>query len=114
MPAFAAGAEGVEPGETKPTLAEGIALPAPARDREVLAGLRETGGTVVAVEEEQILAGVARLGRCGLFVEPTSAVIWNGFEQLREDGYVAAGETVVAVLSGTGLKAAQLLADRSS
>ena len=112
--AFAAGAEGVEPGETKPTLAEGIALPAPARDREVLAGLRETGGTVVAVEEEQILAGVARLGRCGLFVEPTSAVIWNGFEQLREDGYVAAGETVVAVLSGNGLKAAQLLADRSS
>ena len=110
--AFAAGEDRVRPvAAPTPTVAEGIALPAPVRDRELLAALRETEGTVVAVEEEAIWAGLGALGRCGLFVEPTAAVIWNGFEQLQQQGFIKSGDRTVAVLSGHGLKSAQLLAD---
>src|SRR3546814_16877560 len=59
--------------EIRPTIADGIASERPVRLREVMAALRETGGTTVAVSEAEILAALARLARSGFFVEPTSA-----------------------------------------
>ena len=113
--AFDSGSEEVSPPQsTTPTVAEGIALPVPVRDRELLAALRKSGGTVVAVEEADILSGLGNLGRCGFFVEPTAAVVWDGFDQLRRSGFISGGDTTVAVLSGSGLKAAQLLAETSA
>ena len=110
--AFADGAERVEPvRDPQPTRAEGIALPAPVRDREVLAALRESGGTAIAVSEADIAAGVAELGRNGFCVEPTSAVVWKAVEHLLAGGHVPENATVVAVLSGHGLKATAALAD---
>ena len=95
----------------QPTLAEGIALPAPVRDREVLHAIRASGGTAIPVGEEEITAGAAALGRAGFCVEPTSAVVRDGLRQLIEsDSPPAAGATIVAVLSGHGLKASPALA----
>jgi threonine synthase len=91
--------------DPQPTLAEGIALPAPVRGKALLGALRESGGTVIAVEEEEIAAGVRQFGSAGFCVEPTSAVVWPGVERLAREG-TSAGP-VVAVLSGHGLKAAQ-------
>lgn len=104
--AFHAGATAVSPAQDpQPTLAEGIALPKPVRDGEILVALRETGGTVLAVTEAKIEAGVAELGRRGFCVEPTSAVIWEGLRQYREQSDLAPEARLVAVLSGHGLKA---------
>ena len=64
------GAGRVEPArDPQPTLAEGIALPAPVRDREVLQAIRGSGGTAVSVGEGEIAAGAAALGRAGFCVE---------------------------------------------
>jgi threonine synthase len=105
--AMRAGADVVEPmSGGPPTLAEGIALPAPVRDRQVLLALRESGGAAVAVTEAEIATGVRAFGRAGFCVEPTSAVVWSGLERLRVSGEIPAGKTVVVVLSGHGLKAA--------
>jgi threonine synthase len=90
-----------------PTLAEGIALPAPVRGKALLQAIRASGGTVLAVSEEEIAAGVRHFGRAGFCVEPTSAVVWAGVEQLAREG--RAEGPVVAVLSGHGLKAAQAI-----
>ncbi len=95
--------------DPQPTLAEGIALPAPVRDQEVLKALRETGGTVVAVEEEAIIEGAKRLGQAGFCVEPTSAVVWKGVERLHAQEPIPSSASVVIVLSGHGLKASQPL-----
>jgi len=117
--AMRAGADVIEPMSGGPsTLAEGIALPAPVRDRQVLLALRESGGTAVAVSETEIATGVLAFGRAGFCVEPTSAVVWSGLERLRASGEIPAGKTVVVVLSGHGLKAAtqieQLIRSRHS
>ena len=105
--AHRSGAQRVAPmPEPAPTLAEGIALPAPVRDREVLQALRSSGGTVVTVDEREIVAGVQALGRAGFCVEPTSGVIWHGMRHLDEQGLLPSAATVVCVLSGHGLKAA--------
>ena len=106
--AFHAGLEVVAPAASpRPTRAEGIALPRPVRDREVINTLRQSAGTVVAVAEEAIVRGLRQLGRAGFCVEPTSAVIWDGLRQARAAGLVEPGQRIVAVLSGHGLKAAQ-------
>jgi threonine synthase len=92
-----------------PTLAEGIALPCPVRGVKLLQALRETNGGVAAVSEKEIREGLAILGRCGICVEPTSAVVVKALEHLEDAGMVHADEQVVLVLSGFGLKAGLIL-----
>ncbi|MCV7226329.1 pyridoxal-phosphate dependent enzyme [Mycolicibacterium komossense] len=74
--AFAARQDTVAPVQAQPTVAEGIAIAAPPRGAQILAAVRATGGTVVAVSDAQVRAGRAELAAQGLYVEPTSAVCW--------------------------------------
>ena len=89
--------EQVQEGET---IAEGIRIAKPLRGDQVIDAVQKSGGTVLAVQEEDILPGRDELARRGMHVEPTSAVVWpaliNHLEQLREP--------VVVVLTGSGLK----------
>jgi threonine synthase len=94
---------------SRPTLAEGIALPRPVRGAMLLQALRETGGGVAAVSEDEIREGLVILGRRGICVEPTSAVVVKALEHLEDAGMVHADEQVVLVLSGFGLKAGVIL-----
>ena len=113
--AFTAGQEEVAPAvDPQPTLAEGIALVQPARHRELLRALRASNGRVVAVSEKDIEQGVHALGRSGFFVEPTSAVVWKGLTKLDEQEPFPQGSTIVAILSGHGLKASEKLAQLTS
>jgi threonine synthase len=103
--AFCAGANRVEAASApQPTLAEGIALPKPVRDVELLAAIRDTSGTVLAVCEDRIREGIEEFGRRGFCVEPTSAVVWEGLRQYREKSGLAPTARIVTVLSGHGLK----------
>ena len=105
------GADDVDPAASQPTLAEGIALPRPVRGREVLRAFRETGGGVARVTEDEILRGLLALGRHGVGVEPTSAVVLPALDQLRRAGSIRDDEDVVLVLSGGALKAGALLSN---
>ncbi|MHA7664725.1 threonine synthase [Mycolicibacterium sp. HS_4_1] len=91
------------------TVAEGTAIAKPVRDREVLQAIRATSGTAVAVPEDQLLPAVGELARTGIFVEPTSAQIVPALRRLRAAGQIDAADTIVAVLTGSGLKASHLL-----
>ena len=53
--------------------------------------------------------GLIILGRRGICVEPTSAVVIKALEHLEDAGMVHADEQVVLVLSGFGLKAGAML-----
>ncbi len=100
----------VSPIETpQPTLAEGIALPRPVRGPLLLRALRETNGGVTAVSEAEIREGVVMLGRRGICVEPTSAVVLKAFEHFEDAEMIHPHEQVVLVLSGFGLKASTVL-----
>ncbi len=110
--AFREQAAEVAPAEAPPpTLAEGIALPRPVRGARVLQALRESGGGVAAVSEDEIREGVRALGRAGFCVEPTSAVVWPALAHLEAEGLVDRRERVVLLLSGFGLKATAALAE---
>jgi threonine synthase len=103
--AFEAGDDDVAPFDKQPTLAEGIASARPIRARQVLAAIRATGGTVIAVPEEELLPTVRQLATMGFFVEPTSAVVAAALPILTDRGILATGDVTVLLLSGSGLKA---------
>ncbi len=83
------------------TIAEGIRVVLPIRGDAVLAAISESGGSVVAVDEERIRPAHAVLAAQGLFVEPTSATIWPVLVDTPGD--------VVGILTGHGLKTAMTL-----
>jgi threonine synthase len=108
---FAVGADGPVSCEFLPTIAEGTAIKAPLRLRLMLKALRETGGEAVAVPEPEIVAALRRLAAQGLFVEPTSATAAAALDRLHAAGKLDSRERVVVVLSGSGLKAADVVAN---
>jgi threonine synthase len=98
----AAGASRSEAGET---CADSIDVGTPHRGEDALAALRESGGTSVAVSDDAIQEATLRLGRTeGVFVEPACSAAVAGIERARADGTIDRGDTVVAVMTGSGLK----------
>ncbi|WP_206673539.1 threonine synthase [Pseudactinotalea terrae] len=112
--AWAAGLDEVTAVPTRPTIAEGIAITAPPRGPQILAAIRGSGGTIVTVDDDQVLQAQTDLAAQGLFVEPTSAVCYAAVEHARTAGAprdpddealeaLRTGEVVVP-LCGSGLK----------
>jgi threonine synthase len=65
----------------------------------------QANGRMLAVAEDAILPGRDALARLGLYVEPTSALVWNALEQLLGGPDAASIDgPVVAILTGSGLK----------
>ena len=83
------------------TLAEGVRIKSPHRLDEILAVVQESGGGFVVVDEEDILSGQRALAERGIFVEPTSAIVWDGLQQV----VTHAPDPIVVMLTGSGLKA---------
>ena len=98
--AFSAGAAApiaVEPRQTK---AEGVAISDPYHGREVLAAVNRSEGIFLKVEEKNIISGQKHLAQEGIYVEPTSALIWDGLEQIG----AKTPEPIIGIMTGHGLK----------
>src|SRR5215469_3216975 len=109
--AWRAGEDRVVPFVSSPTIADGIASPRPVRVAEVLQALRSSQGGVVAIGEEEIAPALIALGRRGLFVEPTAATTAAALTRMLGDGTIDPQQTTVAVLTGSGLKAADRIGE---
>ncbi len=108
---YMAGVDTPVPREVGKTIAEGAAIKRPLRLREIVAALRESGGGTIAMTEGEIVGALRRLARTGLFAEPTSAIAAAALDKLAASGRIKPGETTVALLTGSGLKAAQTVAE---
>jgi threonine synthase len=95
------------------TLADGIASEKPVRVAEVMTATRQTGGTIVVANEDEIGMAFRRLAGVGFFVEPTSATAGAALSRLVETRVVGREETTVLVLTGHGLKAVDKIARMS-
>jgi threonine synthase len=108
--AFAAGRPRFERFEGAHTIAQGISNPAPPAGNAVLHMIREHGGILLAVSDAEILDAQRALAvREGLFCQPESAVTWAGLARLAREDRMAGTGSAVLVLTGSGLKAAQIL-----
>jgi threonine synthase len=87
------------------TLATAIQIGNPASWAGALTARDESGGSIGAVSDVQIVDAYRLLaGTVGVFVEPASAAAVAGLLQAAADGAVTASDVVVCTLTGHGLK----------
>jgi threonine synthase len=87
------------------TIAAGLRVPHALGDFLILRAVRESGGSALAVSDDEIMDAVRLMAREeGLFACPEGAATLAGLKRLLEDGSVEKGERVVLFNTGTGLK----------
>ena len=91
--------------QTPETAAHSIAIGAPGDGTLVVDAVRSRGGAAAAVSDEEIFAAIDLLGATeGLLTEPAGGTTIASTARLAQEGKIAPDETVVAVISGNGLK----------
>ncbi|MBA3467477.1 MAG: threonine synthase [Gemmatimonadaceae bacterium] len=93
--------------EFKPaaTVASGLRVPKAIGDFLIIDALRESGGTAIAVSDEDLLAGARELARTeGIFAAPEGGACVPALRRLLEAGLVKPDERVVLFNTGSGIK----------
>jgi threonine synthase len=95
------------------TLAKSIAIGSPADGDLAVATARESGGSIYAVPEDQIVDNIALLAETtGVFGETAPAVTVGALRAAVERGELGESDRVVLLVTGDGLKTPGLVADR--
>jgi len=102
--AIESGADSVTGWEDVETRATAIRIGKPVNAPKALPAIRQTGGTAVAVSDEEITDAQRALAEDGIGVEPASAASVAGLRKLRESGEIEADEQVVCLTTGHLLK----------
>jgi threonine synthase len=87
------------------SVASGLLDPFPWDGDAALTGVHETHGAGVSVSDSAIIQGVKDLAKYeGIFAEPSGAAAVAGLRRLLKEGLVRRNDTVVVLVTGSGLK----------
>jgi threonine synthase len=87
------------------TIAKSLAIGNPADGPYAVELARKTGGAIDSVTDEEIVEGIRLLAETtGIFTETAGGVTTAVLRKLAERGDIGAGERVVLVITGEGLK----------
>jgi threonine synthase len=91
--------------QTPETAAHSIAIGSPGDGALVVDAVRSRNGSAAAVSDEEIFGAIDLLGATeGILTEPAGGTTIASTARLAQEGKIAPDETVVAVISGNGLK----------
>jgi threonine synthase len=82
------------------TVAEGVRVLHPVRKKALLDALDRQVDRIIAIEEELILPARDQLALRGIYVEPTSAIVWAALKQITD----VITAPAVLIMSGSGYK----------
>lgn len=103
--AFHAGERFADEFENAATVASGLRVPKAIGDFLILDAIRASGGTAVAVTDEELVSAVKEIGSAtGIFTAPEGAACLPALRKLISDGFVTGGERVVIFNTGAGVK----------
>jgi threonine synthase len=95
---------GLQPVEPR-TIADSIAVGMPRNWKKAVDAVRESGGTMLNVSDDEILDAMRFTGRlAGIFAEPAAATAVAGLGRAAAEGLVGKRASAVAVITGNGLK----------
>jgi threonine synthase len=87
------------------TTASGLRVPKAVGDFLILDALRESGGTAIAVTDEELIAATREIGASeGVFCAPEGAACLPALRKLTEAGEVSSRDRVVLFNTGSGVK----------
>jgi threonine synthase len=91
------------------TTASGLRVPKAIGDFLILDALRQSGGTAVAVTDEELIKATQEIGAAeGIFCAPEGAACLPALKKLIKSGDVKHGERVVLFNTGSGIKYMEL------
>src|ERR1700674_356464 len=103
--AFEAGARFAEEVENATTVASGLRVPKAIGDFLILDAIRESGGTALAVTDDELIEGARELARTeGIFAAPEGGACVPALRKLLARGDVKPDERVVICNTGSGIK----------
>lgn len=103
--AWAEAAEDVRPVAGASSVADSLVVETPRNARLCLHRLRESDGAAVTVTDDEILQAIPELASTsGVFAEPAAAAGLAGLRRAAAAGLVGAEESVVLLVTGSGLK----------
>src|SRR3954470_6480315 len=95
------------------TIARSLAIGSPADGELAVATARASGGTIHAVEEDEIVENITLLAETtGIFGETAPAVTLGALREAVRRGELGESDRVVLLVTGDGLKTPGLVADR--
>jgi threonine synthase len=87
------------------TVADSISVDQPRDGLAAVRAVIESGGEAVTVPDDEILAAIGELAStAGVFAEPAAAAPWAAAKQLAGNDRIGKDETVVLLITGSGLK----------
>jgi threonine synthase len=103
--AFEAGERFAKEFENAATVASGLRVPKAIGDFLILDAIRESGGTAIAVTDDEMLEGSRELARTtGIFASPEGGACVPALRKLLARGDVKPNEKVVLFNTGSGIK----------
>ena len=97
--------------EVPDTIAKSLAIGNPADAYYTLKILKETNGSAHAVPEDDVAEGILLLAQSeGIFAETAAGVVVSGLKQMVVDGLIHPDDSVVAYITGNGLKTQEAVA----
>ena len=91
--------------ENAHTVAAGLRVPKALGDFLVLQAVRESGGTAIAVSDEEMLnSGVQLASDEGIYAAPEGAACVSAVEKLLASGFLKRSDRIVLYNTGSGLK----------
>ena len=110
--AFKSGRLEITPVKRPETVATAIKIGSPASWKKALLAVRESGGLMEEVTDDEILDAQKLLARLeGVFVEPASAASIAGAKKLTDLGIIGSDESVTCVVTGHGLKDPEIVCE---
>jgi threonine synthase len=107
--AFEQGLSHAEAFPNAQTVASGLRVPAAIGDFLMLAAIRASQGTAIAVSDAELMAGTRDMSRAlGNFVCPEAGAVWAAALRLADEGWIQPRERIVLYNTGTGLKYSHL------
>jgi threonine synthase len=99
--------------ESAHTFASGLRVPKPYGDALILEIVRASGGTALALTDEQIFASLKDWARHeGMLLSPEGAAVTAAYDHLIETGFLNMEDRVVLFNTGSGSKYTDVIAEK--
>jgi threonine synthase len=97
------------------TFASGLRVPKPYGDYLILEAVRQSGGTVLALSDQQIFASLKHwAAHEGILLSPEGAAATAAYDHLIANGFLKPSDRVVLFNTGSGNKYTDVIAQRQA
>jgi threonine synthase len=101
--AYFAGTEEIIP-VSATTIADSISSDLPRDGVRAVRAATQTNGAYITVPDSDIYAGIAELGKVGIFTEPAGSTAYIGMLKALKSGLISSDDPVLVMSTGSGLK----------